>query len=84
MDKTNKWLEKDVEKLQESEALYHGLFESREEAIQICELVFNDKGKPVDNIVLNINSAYEKHSGLKKEEVIGKRIKDILSVVEQV
>lgn len=73
-----------VETLHKNEAKYRVLFESLDDAIQICELVFDDEGKPVDNIILDVNTAYEKHSGLKRNEVIGKRIKDILPVVEQV
>jgi PAS domain S-box-containing protein len=55
-----------------------------EEAIQICELVFDEKGQPIDNIILDVNPAYEKHSGLKREQVIGRRIKEILPIVEQI
>jgi len=64
----NKIKEKE-KNLYKSKSKYHGLFDSMEE---------------VDNVILDVNSAYEKHSGLKKEEVIGKRIKEIRPVVEQV
>ncbi len=84
MDKTDKWLGRDVIKLQESEATYRQLFESSDEAIQICELVFDDEGHPVDNIILDVNPAYEQQTGLKRDEVIGRHIKDILPVVEQI
>ena len=76
--------EKAEKLLWESESKYHGFFDSMVEAVQICELVFDDDGRPVDNIILDVNAAYEKHSGFSREEVIGKRIKDILPVVEQV
>lgn len=70
--------------LYESESKYHGLFDSMEGAIQICELIFDKNGKPVDNLILDVNSAYEKHSGLRKDEVLGQRIKEVIPVVEQV
>ncbi|MGZ7050268.1 MAG: PAS domain S-box protein, partial [Methanobacterium sp.] len=84
MDNTDRWLEDAVKNLHESESTYRGLFESLAQAIQICELVFDDNGQPVDVLMLDVNAAYEKHSGLKKNEVIGKHIKDILPVIEQV
>jgi PAS domain S-box-containing protein len=77
-------LKNSEEKLQESKERYHGLFNLIEEAIQICELVFDEKGQPIDNIILDVNPAYEKQSGLKREQVIGRRIKEILPVVEQI
>jgi PAS domain S-box-containing protein len=76
--------EKAEKLLWESESKYHGLFDSMAEAVQICELVFDNDGRPVDNIILDVNAAYEKHSGFSRNDVMGKRIKDILPVVEQV
>ncbi|MGZ7116560.1 MAG: PAS domain-containing protein, partial [Methanobacterium sp.] len=83
MDNTDRWLEDAVKNLHESESTYRGLFESLAQAIQICELVFDDNGQPADILMLDVNAAYEKHSGLKRNEVIGKHIKDILPVIEQ-
>ena len=84
MDETDKWLGRAVKTLQEREATYRQLFKSSDEAIQICELVFDDEGHPVDNIILDVNPAYEQQTGLKRDEVIGRHIKDILPVVEHV
>ncbi len=75
---------KNIETLQEDEATYRELFDSLDEAIQICDLVFDDEGHPIDNIVLDVNPAYEKQTGLKRDEVIGRNIKDILPIVEQI
>jgi PAS domain S-box-containing protein len=84
MDETDKWLGRAVKTLQESETTYRRLFESLDEAIQISKLIFDDEGHPIDNIILDINPAYEQQTGLKRDEVIGRNIKDILPVVEQV
>ena len=67
----------------EYKSQYSEIFNSITQGIQICELVFDEKGQPVDNIILDVNPAYEKHSGLRREQVVGKRIKEILSGVEQ-
>ena len=72
------------EALQKSEEKYRGLFNFMGEAIQLCELVFDEEGQPVDNIILDVNPAYEKQTGIKREQVVGRRIKDILPVVEQI
>lgn len=61
---------------------YRLLFDNCSDAIQICQLIFNDQGHPVDNLFLDVNPAYERHSGLKREQVVGRRITDILSIIE--
>ncbi|MCX6133300.1 MAG: PAS domain S-box protein [Ignavibacteriales bacterium] len=71
------------ENLRESEAKFRGLFEWMGGGIQLCEMVFDAEGRPVDNIILDVNPAYEKHSGLRREQVVGKRIREILPIVEQ-
>lgn len=67
----------------ESEEKYRGLFNWTGGAIQICELVFDAEGKAVDNVIVEVNPAYEHHSGLRREEVVGRRITEILSFIEQ-
>ncbi|HHZ00460.1 MAG TPA: PAS domain S-box protein, partial [Tissierellia bacterium] len=62
---------------------YRILFENIPIAIQINQLIFNETGEPVDYLLLDVNHAAEKYMGLKREELIGKRIKEIYSVVEK-
>jgi PAS domain S-box-containing protein len=70
-------------KSHESKMEYHELFNLIEEGIQICEIVFDEEGHPVDHIILEVNHAFEKYSGLRHEQIIGRRIKEILPIVEQ-
>ena len=68
----------------ESEEKYRGLFEWMGEAVQICELIFDETGRAVDYIFLDVNPAYVQQSGgLQRSDVVGHRIKDILPLVEQ-
>jgi PAS domain S-box-containing protein len=62
---------------------YRILFENIPIAIQINQLIFNETGEPVDYLLLDINHAAEKHFGFNREEIVGKRIKEIYSVVEK-
>ena len=72
------------EDLKASESKYRGLFDSMAEGVQICELVFDDNGRPVDNIILDVNPVYEKQTGIKREDIIGKHVKEIQPTVEQI
>ena len=71
------------EKYLESEKKYRDLFNLIGQAVQIGEIVFDEKGQPIDNIILDVNLAYEKHSGLKREQAIGQSFKKIRPVVDQ-
>ena len=69
------------EALQESEAKYHGLFNSMAEAFELVELVY-ENGKPVDYIFLDVNPAWERMTGLKKEQVLGRKASEVIGSVE--
>ncbi|HWQ47808.1 MAG TPA: PAS domain S-box protein [Methanosarcina sp.] len=71
------------EKPLDNEEKYQELFNLIEQSVQICEIVFDKNGQPVDNIILDVNLAYEKHSDLRREQVIGRSFKEIFPIVEQ-
>ena len=71
------------EKPLESKEKYQDLFNLIEQAVQIGEIVFDENGRSIDNIILDVNLAYEKHSGLRREQVIGRGFKEIFPIVEQ-
>ena len=39
-----------------------------------CKMIFDENNKPVDFVYLQINDAFERITGLKRENVIGKRV----------
>ncbi len=41
-------------------------------------IIVNDSGKPVDFVFLATNEAFERMTGLKSQEVIGKRASEVL------
>jgi PAS domain S-box-containing protein len=71
------------EALRESEEKFRQLFESMGEGFVLHEMVYDD-GRPVDYLVLDINPAYEKITGLQREQVKGKGITEIIPVIEPI
>jgi PAS domain S-box-containing protein len=67
-----------AETLRESEHRYRTLFNSMTEGFAIHEIVCDDKGVPCDYRFLDINPAFERLTGLKREEVVGKLKNDIM------
>lgn len=60
------------------------LYENMSQGFQICELIYNEEGEPFDYLILDVNHSTEKRLGLKREEIIGKRIKEIVPDIEPI
>jgi len=69
------------EKLRESEKKYHGLFENMLDGFAYCKMLYDDCGNPIDFIYLDINSAFERLTGLK--EVTGKRVTEVIPGIKE-
>jgi PAS domain S-box-containing protein len=59
------------EALRESEARFRSLFENMTEGVALHELLYDDHGLAVDYRIVSTNPAFEKHTGLKPEQVQG-------------
>jgi PAS domain S-box-containing protein len=70
------------EKLVQSERQYSALFNARTNSIAHCRVVTNEKGKPIDYIVLKVNDAYEESTGIKKKDIEGRKITEVFPGIE--
>ena len=61
-----------------SEAGYRLLFNSITEAFALHEVVLDDRGEPCDYRFLEVNPAFERLTGLAAQEVLGKRVTEVL------
>ncbi len=66
-----------------NEKKYKDLFTYMTNGFAIHKVIVNEQGKPIDYIVTEINPAYEKLTGLKAENLINKRIKDVFPDLEE-
>ncbi|MEJ5342452.1 MAG: PAS domain S-box protein [Thermogutta sp.] len=62
------------EQLRESERRFRLLMGNAPAAIAIHKIVFDEHGNPVDSEFVDVNPAFEKDTGKKKEEVCGRRV----------
>lgn len=60
------------ESLKVSEERYRSLFNSMNEGFALHEIILDENGNPYDYRFLDINPAFERLTGLKREDVIGK------------
>jgi nitrogen-specific signal transduction histidine kinase len=61
-----------------SEQKYRDLFEHMDYAFALHEIVLDEAGRPVDYIFLEANSAFEEHTGLSRDTLIGGRATELL------
>jgi len=59
--------------LTESEERFHSLYSTMTEGVALFRLVRDDEGVPVDYLFATVNPAFETHTGLPAESVVGKR-----------
>ena len=74
---------KAYEALQESESKYRALFNKMLSGFAYCKIIVDGNGKPVDLLYLEVNDAFERFTGLKKEDVLGKKITEAIPGVRE-
>ncbi len=71
------------EELKASESKYRSLFSNMLNGFAYCKIVLDDKNQPVDFIYLEINEAFEKLTGLKKKDVLNKRVTEAIPGIKE-
>ena len=70
------------EALRESKERYQTLFDSMTEGFSLHEIVTDQQGRPVDYRFLEANPAFERLTGLKRADLVGKRVLEVLPDTE--
>lgn len=70
------------DELKTSEERYRLLFENMMNGFALHEIVLDGEGRPVDYVYLEVNSAFERLTGLKREDLIGNRVTEALPGIE--
>lgn len=70
------------ETLRYSEERYRLLFEEMAEGFALHEIIVDEKGAPIDYRFLDVNPAFELQTGLKRKDVIGRTVKEVLPQTE--
>ena len=71
------------QQLIKSEAQYRMLFEEMINGFAIHEIICDENGAPVDYKFIAVNSSFEKLTGLKAENIVGKRVTEVLPGTEK-
>ncbi len=71
-----------IKAVYESEEKHRLLTEHSGMAIAVHDIILDESGKPVDYVFISANPAFETHTGLKVDDIIGKRVTQILPGIE--
>lgn len=66
------------EALLESEESYRFLFDDIQNGFALHKIILDNNKKPVDYVFLDVNKAFEMQTGLKKEDITGKCVTEVL------
>ena len=69
--------------LKQSEEQYRSLFTHMINGFARHKVLFDADGKPIDYVFLEINQAFEKITGLKQKDIIGKKVTEVLPGIEK-
>jgi len=67
-----------TEELWKRESRYRLLFENMEEGFALQEIITDEKEEPIDFRFLEVNAAYERHTGMKPSDCVGKTILQVM------
>ncbi|PKM97111.1 MAG: hypothetical protein CVU79_10040 [Elusimicrobia bacterium HGW-Elusimicrobia-3] len=68
--------------LRESQESYKHLFETMDEGFACHEIIYDEKGRPADYRFIEVNPAFERLTGLKRENILGKRVLEVMPKTE--
>ncbi|MFC1586054.1 PAS domain S-box protein [Fibrobacterota bacterium] len=71
------------ESLLESEQKYRTLFDNMNDGFAYHKCIVDGNNNPVDYVFLEINSAFEKYTGLKGPDIIGKKVTEVIPGIEK-
>ena len=64
--------------LKENAELYQQFFNTPLNGFALCEIITDDGGKPCDFVYIEVNQTFEDFTGLKREDVLNKKVTEIL------
>ena len=68
----------------QKEEQYARLFETMHQGFALHKIICDENNNPVDYTFLDVNPAFEKITGLKKADIIGRNVLDILPKTESI
>lgn len=69
--------------MRNSEEKYRSLFENMLSGFTYCKILVDEDNQPIDFVHLEVNDAWERSIGLKKEDVVGKKVTEAIPGIKE-
>ncbi len=66
-----------------TEKKYSALFENMQDGFVFHKIIYDEKGEPIDYVFIEVNSAFERLTGLRRRDVLGKKATEVLPGIEK-
>jgi signal transduction histidine kinase len=66
-----------AEERRKSENRFHSLFYAMLEGLALHKIIYNSKGEAIDYIILDVNPAFESHTGISRKTVVGGKASEV-------
>jgi PAS domain-containing protein len=63
--------------------VHRSLFEHANAGLAFHEVVLDAEGRPIDYVFLEVNAAFEKQTGLRRESILGRRATEALPGIDR-
>lgn len=73
----------EIKRIKDSEEKYRLIYSSMSQGLAVHEIILDDKGKPIDYQYVEVNDSYLRLFGYERENLIGRRISDIVPTLEK-
>ena len=83
LEKTESKRKQAEEELRQSEKKFRSLFKSMLNGFALHKIVLDENGTPIDYVFIDTNVAFEKMTGLKRKDSIGRRVTEVLPGIEK-
>jgi len=82
LEKANDELQRADEALWESKQKFRSLFEKMLNGFAYCKILLDENSQPIDFVYLEVNDSFEKLTGLRKEDVVGKKVTEAIPTIK--
>ena len=73
---------RDITERKQAEERYKTLFDTMTEGFALCEILSDEAGKPCDFRYLAVNPAFERQTGIKSGDILGKTVMQLFPATE--
>lgn len=71
------------QQLRESEKRYRSLFDNMLDGFAYCRMIYDENNVPIDFVYIEVNDAFEKLTGLKPQDVIGRKVTESIPNIKE-